>query len=360
MPQRTDFLVQRSNLEQCTFLGAEVPEPQPGQILLEIDRFAFTANNITYALLGDRLAYWRFFPAPGDFGNVPVWGFGNVTRSRAEGIAEGERVFGYLPMSTHLVVQPVNVGASGFSDGMEHRGQLPPVYNRYQRTTGDPGYVAAYEDHQALVRPLFVTSFLIADMLAEHDYFGAGQVVISSASAKTAYGLAHVLRRSHPNVRVVGLTSAGNKSFVESLGCYHDVAAYEDIAGITVKPAVLVDFTGSAAMLATLHGHYRDSLKYSCLVGLSHGDTRKEEAALPGPQPVFFFAPDRIRKRSRDWGPGGIDSRCAEAWRPFVADFDRSITIEHGKDRAAVARVYRETLAGRVHPKTGHMLTLQA
>ena len=33
-------------------------------LLVKVTRFAFTANNITYAVLGDQLKYWQLFPAP--------------------------------------------------------------------------------------------------------------------------------------------------------------------------------------------------------------------------------------------------------------------------------------------------------
>ena len=54
---------------------------------MKVDRFAFTANNITYAVLGDELKYWQLFPAPEGFGNIPVWGFGEVIASKHPAIA---------------------------------------------------------------------------------------------------------------------------------------------------------------------------------------------------------------------------------------------------------------------------------
>lgn len=32
------------------------------EVLLGIEHFAFTANNITYAAFGDVVQYWNFFP----------------------------------------------------------------------------------------------------------------------------------------------------------------------------------------------------------------------------------------------------------------------------------------------------------
>ena len=48
-----------------------------------MDKFALTANNVTYAAFGDAMHYWKFFPGPDDeSGRVPVWGFADVADSR--------------------------------------------------------------------------------------------------------------------------------------------------------------------------------------------------------------------------------------------------------------------------------------
>ena len=83
---------------------------------MKVDRFALTANNITYAVLGDQLKYWQLFPAPDGFGIVPVGGFGDVIASRHPGIAEGERLFGYFPMASHLVIAADAVHPRGLRD----------------------------------------------------------------------------------------------------------------------------------------------------------------------------------------------------------------------------------------------------
>ena len=115
----TDFIVARNDLQQCKVIETQLPEsaalPEDG-LLIKVDRFAFTANNITYAVLGDRLKYWQLFPAPQNFGNIPVWGFGEVIASNHPGIAVGERLFGYFPMATHLVIEAADVSKRGLRD----------------------------------------------------------------------------------------------------------------------------------------------------------------------------------------------------------------------------------------------------
>jgi hypothetical protein len=141
--QAVDFVVGRTDLRRRKLLAAPVHDLKTGEVLLKVDKFAFTANNVTYAAFGEAMHYWDFFPAPEGWGRVPVWGFADVVASKHDGIAVGERVFGYLPMSTCLVVRPEHVKASGFVDASPHRAALAIVYNQYNRVAADPGYVAA-------------------------------------------------------------------------------------------------------------------------------------------------------------------------------------------------------------------------
>jgi len=183
-PQR--FLVDRSQLRE-TRVDADVPDATralaPGEARLAVGPFALTANNVSYAQTGDTLGYWSFFPAPAGWGCIPVWGFADVVESRAEGVSVGERLYGYLPMATHLVIQPTRVSAGTIVDGAAHRKDLPAVYNQLLRCAADPGYSPEREGVQALLKPLFATAFLIDDFFAEVDFFGAGQVLLSRGSS---------------------------------------------------------------------------------------------------------------------------------------------------------------------------------
>lgn len=331
---------------------------QADQILVKIDSFALTANNITYAQLGDQMQYWGFFPADDDkWGIIPVWGFADVVASRHPTIAVDERIYGYFPMATHLVMTPGKLTDSNFIEAAPHRAKLPPAYNSYLRITTDPTFSEAFEAYQALLRPLFITSFLLDDFLTDEKFFGAQTVILSSASSKTAFGLAHLLHK-HKSVTVVGLTSAANRTFVEGLGCYDRVVTYDEIARQPKEDAVYVDFAGSADLRRAVHGHYGDQLKYSCAVGMSHRQMNPPGRGLPGAKPIFFFAPDRVVKRSKDWGRGGLETRLNAAWTEFVPVLKGWIRVIRGNGRSAVEAAYRAMLAGSVKPDEGHILSL--
>lgn len=355
------FNVGKSDLANISVMEMPLPLrdalPDDG-LLVKVDRFAFTANNITYAMLGDIMKYWQLFPAPDGFGNVPVWGFGEVINSKHPQIAEGERLFGYFPMATHLVIEAADVSKRGFRDGAAHRQDVAPVYNAYARVSENPAFAGQNGDYQALLRALFMLSFLVDDYLAEAEFFGAKQVILSSASSKTAFGLAHLLHSKRQPIRVIGLTSPGNADFTASLGCYHEVLPYDRIDSLPPEQVTaFVDMAGNADLRSRLHRHFGERLVYSGRVGMTHQDMA-DAGELPGAKPSWFFAPDQIRKRAKEWGPGGIDQRFGAAWSDFVPMLEKSLTIVEGFGVEAVERIYRDTLAGKVSPSEGHMLSL--
>ena len=344
-----------------------------GEARLAIDRFALTANNITYAAFGETMKYWQFFPAAdAAWGCLPVWGFATVSESRAAGVAVGRRVWGYYPAGSYLVLQPVKVREGSFADGAPHRQDLAAVYQQYVFCDKDPGWQARLEGLQAVLRPLFVTSFLIDDFLADNAFFGAQQLLLSSASSKTAYGTAFclALRRGAPSApRVVGLTSPTNMAFTQALGCYDAVRDYGDVTALDPAiPTVFVDFAGNAALRHSVHEHFGEALKYSSSIGGTHVSALGSGRGLKGPQPTLFFAPAQIKKRSapapEGWGRDLLEQRIATAWNAFIARVERTgdpwVQIVDQQGPAATEAAYRALLDGRAVAREGLMLSLRA
>jgi len=358
-----DFEVKRGDLRTVRLRTSTLECPL-GAVLCRIERFALTANNITYGVFGEAMQYWNFFPGPEGWGRIPVWGHAEVVESRHEAIAKGERLYGYLPMSTHVVLQPDRVTDASFMDGVAHRRPLPSPYQLYMRLAHDPLHDPAHEDHRALLHPLFFTSFLIEDFLSDNQLFGAKQVVLASASSKTALGVAFLLKQH--GTRAVGLTSPGNKAFCEQLGHggghgppYDQVVTYDALATLPADvPTVFVDMAGDGKLLHAVHQHFRDALKYSCIVGATHWEQRQTQHNLPGAKPQFFFAPTQVQKRTKDWSQAGLLARLGEAWRAFLPSAKGWVEIRTGHGPAAVEAVYREVLEGRQAPRLGHLLSL--
>jgi NADPH:quinone reductase-like Zn-dependent oxidoreductase len=350
------LVVDRDDLAQTALLEQAVPEVGEGEVLMRVDRVGVTANNVTYAVLGKAFRYWDFFPTEPGRGVVPLWGFAEVVAAAAEGVEVGGRVYGYLPSGSHLLVRPGRADERGFRDASPHRAELPSPYNVYALTTADPVYEADREDLLILYRPLFLTSFMLADQLDDNGYFGAQVLAVSSASSKTAYGAAFLLRDTGP--RVVGLTSPGNVAFTESLGCYHEVLPYEEVDRLDPDvPTAYLDFAGSGELRRRVREHLGDRLVHEAIIGVTSQQFAGAEA-LAGPRTSVFFAPDQMRKRMAEWGRAGLDQRFADAWRRFAPAVEGwvDVDVQHGPD--ALRDVWLEVLAGRTAPRVGHILTL--
>jgi hypothetical protein len=372
------LLIARKDLHLARWApDPDAPAARPlidGQARLRVEHAALTANNITYAAFGEAMQYWQFFPAApddrADWGCLPVWGYATVTESRCEGVAVGRRVWGYFPLGTHLVVQPGRVRPHGFVDAAAHRSELAAAYQQYAFTDTEPGWKPELEGLTAVLRPLFFTGFLIDDFLAYSQSFGARQLLLSSASSKTAFGTAFCLslRRGQPGTpRVVGLTSSANLAFAQSLGVYDEVRLYDSIAALDpAVPTVYVDFAGGAALRQSVHAHFGDALRFSSSIGGTHWQALGSGRGLPGPRPTLFFAPAQIRKRSapppEGWGADGLAQRLGISWAAFLAAAQQSaepwVRIVHRRGPTEVQEAYQAMLAGQTDAREGLMLTL--
>ncbi len=356
-PNGLDFLVNKKEWSQHRFEEPAAPAVGDGQVLFRIDRFALTANNISYALSGDMIGYWRFFLAPEGWGRIPVMGFADVIESSHPEVEVGTRCFGFYPMSRYLVIEPSSVSAGSIVDGAAHRDGIAPVYNTYNPASGDALYQPDHEDALMLMRGLFMTSFLADDFVTDRG-FGEEAVLISSASSKTSIALGHCVS-SAGRAQAVGLTSNRNLEFVRKLGCYDEVLTYDDVKSLDAnRPTVFVDMAGNAAVRRAIHEHLGDQLKHSCTIGATHWDATGGDEDLPGPKPEFFFAPGQIQKRSAEWGPAELQRRLGAAWEGFRSFSEGWLEVKRGHGRDDLVRVYEDTLAGRAEPQHGHVLSL--
>ena len=355
-----DFELRRKDLHDSRFVDGDPPSPEDGEALLRIESFGLTSNNITYAVFGEAMNYWDFFPASDpDWGKLNVWGYAHVEDSRHPDLAQGVRVYGYLPCSSHLLVVPDRINEKGFVDAAPHRAGLPSAYQGYRDVQTDPVYSPDREAEHILFFPLFITSFLIDDFLADEEFFGADTIVISSASSKTAIIAAYLLAKRE-GIDIVGLTSAGNREFVEGLDVYDSVYVYDDVSQLPGEQAVYVDISGDGAVRTHVHAHYGGRLAHSAAVGVTHWTQMTHgPGELDGPSPVFFFAPDRIKKRGVDWGAAKLDQNVAEAWAPFAQWASDWLRVDRISSEDDIQRAYLELLDGKVDPTAGTVVDLQ-
>ena len=338
-----ELRVRRDDLAVCELVDGEGPREDDladGEAQLRVERFALTTNNVTYAVLGDQLGYWRRFPAPDGWGRIPAWGYATVIVSRAPGVAEGTRVFGFVPMASRVTMRPAP-HPLGFRDASPHSADLNPIYIQYLTVDGDA------EDAALIWRPLFGTSVLLDLDLSDNGL--PGTVVLTSASSKTAIGLAHLLRERP--LRTIGLTSPARTDWVTQLGLYDEVLGYDALDRLDAgDDVVLIDFTGDWALAGRLHERLGSALRRSLLVGYTH---RRGEGVAPPASAVRFSAPAEMVRRAAD-----ARDDYARAWRGFAPVAESILRIERVSGGDALVDAYRALLDGRADPGVAHIVEL--
>jgi NADPH:quinone reductase-like Zn-dependent oxidoreductase len=350
--------VERGNVEVTRLVEEPVGALRTGEVRLRIDRFAVTANTITYGLMGDMLGYWDFYPAQAPWGRVPAMGWADVVDSANPDIAVGGRYFGWYPMARSVDVL-VSASADGMRDRGPHREKHAGVYRTFTETTKDatPASTPDEEDRHALLRGLFATGYLADAFFADEDYFDADDIVVLSASSKTAIGFAQMAATR--GRRTVGVTSAANADFVRSVGFYDDVVTYDglDVLGGAGRTAVSIDMAGNTGVLARVHEAYGDRLRYSMMIGMSHHDTVPVEITA-GPTPTLLFAPSEVARRTEQWGREAYQARLGEALAAFVEASQAWLTIERVNGAAAAQQAWADVYAGRIAPSVGEIVSL--
>lgn len=362
-----EFQVRKERFAECRLVESAtteaVPEIGQGEIAVRVDRFAFTANNITYAAAGEQLGYWQFFPPTGNdadgWGVIPVWGFADVVASKAEGVGAGERLFGYFPPASYLTMTPVGLSPQRLIEGAAHRAQLPDAYNSYSRVTAKADDGGATEAERMLLWPLFVTAFCLWDQLQAQGWYGAQQVVILSASSKTSIGLAYALADDGEAPPAVALTSTGNRAMVESLDVYDQCLAYDALTAVDASlPTVIVDMSGNGDVLGRLHAHLGDNMRHCVKVGLTHWkDTAPSDGVNAG-RSKFFFAPSHIQQRMQEWGPEVFAQRSEAFMQQAALRSRRWLILQQVEGLQGLAAGYPDICAGRVPADRGLIVDL--
>ena len=345
------FLVHKKEITQHTYKTENVPELNEGDVLLKINQYAFTSNNITYAVVGEQMKYWNFFPAEAPFGVIPVWGYSEVVDSKNAAIEVGTTYFGYYPMRKYLKVEPTKISDYGFLDGSAHRQEMASLYNNYEK--------AKPNDYVPVFRPLFGTSFLSYHFLKNENFFGAENVILTSASSKTSLGQAFLLseNKAEDKKKVIGLTSEKNKKFVEETGFYDLVLSYDEVNQLPKVDTVLVDMAGNDSVLNQVYAHLGIQLKYASMIGLT--DWKSDRSKIKVPNAKFFFAPHVAMEFGKKWGQQELWKQIGKALQNFIVNSSKWIKIERIHNHDDLASLYDDMVSGKVDPTIGYLVEIE-
>jgi hypothetical protein len=350
----TSRIISKESVENATL--------KQGEVLVKIEQFGYSANNITYAAVGDLMNYWRFFPAmgknPDGWGVTPVWGFAVVTASKTKGVPVGDRLFGYFPPASHLVMTPVGVNPQRLIDGTAHRSELPAGYNMYHRVNNEKGYNKATDKFRMLLYPLHITSFCLWDFSKSKEWYKAKQILVLSASSKTSTGLGFAFKSDVSSPPVIGMTSGRNLETVQKMELYDEVITYEDIANLRAVPTLIIDMSGNLEVLTLLERHLGSSLNYCIRVGLTHWENTGEVSKELAKKSEFFFAPAHIQQRMKDWGPSGFDRKTKGFLKNCAKNTSSWLTFRELDGLEGLQQVHPDVCAGKISPTEGLIVNM--
>ena len=257
-------------------------------------------------------------------------------------------------------------------------------YNQITRCSTDPLYdpSPAVEDLTMLYRPLFWTSFWCEDWFNASRYReGASRILISSASAKTAFCLAYLIRKRNatlddgsPTRQVVGLTSKKNVEFTKNLGLYDHVLEYDGFenAAVMNEPSqkwIYVDVAGNENLNARVHNHFSDvtlGLAGSVALGLTNlSPSSKSDSAAKWTTNEFssqsapstleqFFMPEWLAIRRKQLPIEKITQLQKHAWSGLMQDCRTwGVTMRRVCGAENVKKAYEEVVRSGIAPDEG-------
>ena len=330
--------------------------PGGGRAEVAIDLVALTANNITYAALGQKTPFWArtpvwdFFPARQP-GRLPVWGFATVTRSAAEGSRWAIVLRYWRSPARDLAADRFAAPALPVTP---RRAALPAAcqYSRLKAWRSP----RADHDWWPVYRPLFLTGWLIADQFEDEDDFDAETVIVSGASSKTALAFAHVMKARGGHRAWSRLPHRAAPPLPPAPVCTIRSSTMARSIHHAKGKVALVDFAGNPAATRAVHERFGDALAVDMIVGITQWDAERGSIQLPGPRPIGFFAPGRMKKRSKDWGAHGLRRQSEEAWLDFMPTAKRLTEIDRRSGAEAALAAYRDAVAGKVDPRMGVLI----
>ena len=357
-----DLLVDRADLSHTELVDAPELDPADGQVVLKVDRVGMTANNVTYAVFGDAMQYWDFFPAEptGRRGLRPGAAVGLRRRSRRARSPGWPRAPGSSGTCRRA--------ATSSSQPAERRRQGVPRRERPPPAPADPLQRAHHHDRRPGLRPRprGPAGPLPA---AVHDELRAGRLPRGQRLLRRRHRgdqqrveqdlLRHRLpaRRRPPDrpdqraatgrsPRASGATTRSSPT-TRSTTCRRARAVFVDVAGDAAvrrqrARAPRTRALGGRRRLAPRRRARPRRPAATCPAvrrRSSSRPTRCASATPTGGPTAWRSATPRPGPGSRRWWPAGSTSSSAPVPRALRAD-------------------WLEALAGATPPRTGHVIQL--
>ncbi|KAJ3337510.1 Acyl-CoA wax alcohol acyltransferase 2 [Gonapodya sp. JEL0774] len=317
------FIFKQADPREFEVRTTQLGPLKQGEILVRIDKFGVTSNNVSYLATGRSLRYFDFFPVEGDkqkaLGKMPVWGFATVT---------------------HSLSPLVETSPSAFT---VRRDDLPEdrlvylTYSRVSKRDLPTPTTQELEDQGMLLRGLWSTGYLLADYVLGKNNFSSPTgpptktVVIISASSKTAYSLETASTQSSPKDLPI-----------REGGC------------------VVVDMAGDDSVTKAIYDRYGLSgVRQTVRVGASHWSSPVPSvASFRPPNSHFFFAPGWSGERVKELGGAEFARRQRDMWDRTMRVCGAWIKVEKGFGPERSKEIVERVLAGDYNALEGFVVGL--
>lgn len=208
------------------------------------------------------------------------------------------------------------------------------------------------------------------DYLYEANYKGLQNMLISSASSKTAFIVAYRmrLRRDLSNgalpINIIGLTSRSNLSFTRRLGFYDQVFSYDQVDDVRkvskLDNCLYIDVSGNQPLNASIAKSIGPKLTISLGMTSVEGGNASSFTGAGGNQEGFesFFMPEWLAVRLKQLGSKRLKEMQKVVWDQVMDDCRSWIIIDTYRGEEKVLEAYLKTLKGSVPPDKGQMFSL--
>ena len=233
-----------------------------------------------------------------------------------------------------------------------------------------------------LYRPLFWTSYWCEDWMFSSKYRDANQIIISSASSKTAFCLAYLIKKritkgDISNVTLTGITSKSNLGFTRGLHLYDKVLEYDSFASL--KPTsgngkwIYADLAGNENFNDRLFSHLGSNLVAGIALGLTNlSPSAPDASSIKWSTNTFtntpsnagkkeleqFFMPEWLNVRRHQFSIEEISALQNRAWKDLMKDCGSWVKMKHISGGDAVKLAYGKVTKGGFGPDEGMIWSL--
>ncbi|CAK9025715.1 unnamed protein product [Durusdinium trenchii] len=356
--------------KSLTWRREKVPDLDQGEVLLKVEKFAFSHMALGYLMKGFTRtfsAYHNFYKASEEnLYRSACWGFATVMESTHDKVAVGTRLYGLLPAARYQV-QTVGDTIPGKKDepscvelAMEG---VPFNLRRFQEMEVVSDCMEPHlEDWIICTKEIYTMAYYMDEQLLV-DTGMINCVIISCASAKTALALAFCLRMRDMRY-VFGLTSKDHLDFARSTDLFHEVFSYDNVASLPNNHTVVyMDFKCDGELRQQITLRMGTNLMYNMVVGPAVFQKKMKDQLFEKRAREVLFDESSWRERRRlvaEVTKTGRNEKLKYSYQAFIERMKKIITVKHINGVDGFVEMYDALYSNASSPADVHVCSFHA